>query len=200
MRPIAQSDRHDFPGLIDELVPGVAAVIDDIVIGFEDAVREPVVAHELPDIFLRVQLRAFGWQRDQRDIRRDDQGAGETPSGLIDQKGRMRARRDLRRDLGQMEVHRLSIASRHDERRALAVLGTDRPEDIGRCGSLVFGRARARAGLGPTPGDLVLLADARFVGEPDFYGVGLDAFFAPDLLQARGETFLKSSMAPSACA
>src|SRR5713226_9242214 len=43
--------------------------------GFENPVREPVVAHELPDIFLRVQFRAvqfraFGRQRDQRDIGR----------------------------------------------------------------------------------------------------------------------------------
>jgi hypothetical protein len=33
--------------LLDELVPSVAAVVDDIVVGFEDAVGEPVVAHKL---------------------------------------------------------------------------------------------------------------------------------------------------------
>jgi len=43
--------------------------------------------------------------------------------------------------------------------------------------------------LGPTSGDLVLLADARLVREPDLYGVGLDAFFAPDLRQAFGEAY-----------
>jgi len=32
-------------------------VIDDFVEGFEDAVRQPVRPHELPDIFLRVELR-----------------------------------------------------------------------------------------------------------------------------------------------
>jgi hypothetical protein len=47
----------DMTGLIDERVPGVAAVIDDFVEGFEDAVRQPVRPHELPDIFLRVELR-----------------------------------------------------------------------------------------------------------------------------------------------
>jgi hypothetical protein len=47
--------------LIDEFVPGEAAVIDDIVMGFEDAVGEPVVAHELPDILDRVQFRTSGW-------------------------------------------------------------------------------------------------------------------------------------------
>jgi hypothetical protein len=52
--------------------------------------------------------------------------------------------------------------------------------------------------LGPTPGDLVLLADARLVGEPDLYRAGLDALFAPERFQARGKAFLKSSIAPVA--
>ena len=59
--------------MIDELVPSVAAMIDDVIEGLEDPVREPVFAHELPDVFLGVQLRAFGRQRDQRDVGRDDQ-------------------------------------------------------------------------------------------------------------------------------
>ena len=80
----------------------------------------------------------------------------------------------------------------HDERRALAVLGTDRAEDIGRGGSLIFRGARARAALGPAARDLVLLADARLVGEPDFYGGGLDAFFARDLRPGAPGNFLRN--------
>ena len=57
---MAQSNGHDAPGLIDQLVPSVAAMVDEIVVGFEDSVREPVVAHELPDIFDRIELGAFG--------------------------------------------------------------------------------------------------------------------------------------------
>jgi hypothetical protein len=38
MRPISQSDGHDAPRLISELVPGVAAVTDDVVVVQEDAV------------------------------------------------------------------------------------------------------------------------------------------------------------------
>jgi hypothetical protein len=34
--PIAASDGHDFPRLVDQRVPGEAAVIDDIVEGFEE--------------------------------------------------------------------------------------------------------------------------------------------------------------------
>jgi hypothetical protein len=45
-----------FPRLIDERVPGVTAVIDDVVEGFENSVRRPVLPHELPDIFLAVEL------------------------------------------------------------------------------------------------------------------------------------------------
>jgi hypothetical protein len=49
---------------LGELVPREATVIENILIGFEDAVREPVVAHELPDVLDRVQLcallRCFG--------------------------------------------------------------------------------------------------------------------------------------------
>ena len=175
-------------------------MVDDIVERFEDPVREPIVAHELPDIFLRIQFRAFGWQRDQRDVRRHVQAAREMPPGLIDENDGVCARRDLRGDFGQVEAHRFAVAPRHDKRRALAVSGTDRPEDVGRCGSLVLRGAWARSALGPTPRDLVLLADTRLVGEPDLYGVGLDAVFAPNLRQTLGEALLKSSMAPTACA
>ena len=120
------------------------------------------------------------------------------PAGLIDEQRGVRARRDLGGDFGEMEVHRLGVAAWHDEGRALAVLGTDRAEDIGRGGSLIFGSAWTRAALGPAAGDLVLLADARLVGEPDLYGAGLDALLAPDRFQARGKAFLKSSIAPAA--
>ena len=50
------ADGHYFPGLFDELVPSGAAVFDDVVIVSEDAVRQPVVPHELPNVFDRVQF------------------------------------------------------------------------------------------------------------------------------------------------
>jgi hypothetical protein len=48
-------------------------VIDDIIVGFEDAVREPVVAHVLPDIFDRIEFRAFRRQRDNGDVGGNEQ-------------------------------------------------------------------------------------------------------------------------------
>ena len=44
---------HDAPRLIDKAVSGEAALVEDVGVGFEDAVRQPVVAHELPDILNR---------------------------------------------------------------------------------------------------------------------------------------------------
>ena len=129
--------------MIDELVPCAATVIDDVVEGFEDPVREPVVAHELPDVFLRVEFRAFRRQRDQSDVGWHDEPAREMPAGLIDKQRGVRARRDLGGDFSQVKVHGLGVASGHDEGCALAVPGADRAEDISGGGSLVVGSAGA---------------------------------------------------------
>ena len=50
------SNGHDAPGLADQVVPSIAAMIDNLVVGFEDAVGEPVIPHELPDIFDWIEL------------------------------------------------------------------------------------------------------------------------------------------------
>jgi hypothetical protein len=103
-------------------------------------------------------------------------------------------------DLGQMQVHRHSIAPRQNKGCALAALGADGAEDIGRGGALILRRTRPRAAFGPAPGDLVLLADPGFVGEPELYRPRLDALGMRDFVQNGRETFLKSAMAPSAWA
>ena len=73
MRPSSQPERHDSPGLVGKAVPGETAVVEDVVVGCEDAVREPVITHELPDVFDRVQLGVFGRQRHEGDIAGHDQ-------------------------------------------------------------------------------------------------------------------------------
>ena len=60
-------------------------MVDDVVVGFEDAVRQPVVAHELPDVFDRVEFRASWRQRHQGDVGWHDQFGRSVPSGLIEQ-------------------------------------------------------------------------------------------------------------------
>ena len=130
MRPIAQSDGHDAPWLVDELVPSVAAVVYDVVIRFEDAVGEPVVAHELPDVFRRVQFRTFWRQGQDGDICGHGELVGCMPSGLIDEKNGVRVWRDILGDFGKMKVHRQGIAYRQDKGCALAFLGADGAEDV----------------------------------------------------------------------
>jgi hypothetical protein len=200
VRPLAQSDGHDAPGLIDELIPGRAAMVDEIVVRFEDAVGEPVVAHELPNVFDRIEFRAFRRQRNDADVGRNDEAPRQVPASLVDQEDGMGSGRDCFGDLREMQVHRLAVAGRQDQGRALAFLGADRAEDIGGSGPLVARRAGAGATLGPAARDFVLLADAGLVGEPDFYRVAVDALRTRDRLQTGGEVFLKFSIASAACA
>jgi len=56
MGPLSQADGCYMPGLIDEAVPGVAAVVEDIAVGGEDPIGEPIFAHELPDILDWVEF------------------------------------------------------------------------------------------------------------------------------------------------
>jgi len=59
MGPISQAEGHDGPGLRLQLVPGLAAVIDESMDVTEHTVGEPIVADELPDVLLRIELGAF---------------------------------------------------------------------------------------------------------------------------------------------
>ena len=87
MCPCAHTDGHDAPWLVGEAVPSEAAMVEDVVVGFEDAVRQPVVAHGLPDVLLRpfdfaqesVELGAFRRRRQQRDVGVDDQPCRDMP-------------------------------------------------------------------------------------------------------------------------
>ncbi len=200
MRPLAQSDGHDAPGLIDELVPCLAAVVDEVVVGFEDAIGEPVVAHELPDVFNRVELGAFRRQGDDGYVGRHDEARRHVPTNLIDNKDGVGSWCDHIRDFRKVQVHRLGVASRQYQGRAVALLWADRTEDVGGSGALVTQRAGARAAFRPPAGDLVLLANMSLVLEPDFYPGCIEALLERDCLQARGEIFLKSSITPSAWA
>ena len=65
MGPFAQSDGHDPPRLADEMVPGLAGGVEDLLVGFEDAVGEiglapaPASASALalaPKLYARLTL------------------------------------------------------------------------------------------------------------------------------------------------
>lgn len=130
MGPIAQADGHDAQRLVDETVPCVSAVIDDVVIGFEDAVRQQVVAHELPDVFRRIEFWGARRQSDEGDVGRNDEFRREMPSGAIEDENGVRAGVDFHADRFKMQVHRFGVAPGQNEARALAFCGADRAENV----------------------------------------------------------------------
>src|ERR1700722_7554958 len=89
MCPLAHSDGHDAPRLIAKAVPGFAAEIDDLIIRLEDAVRQPVVAHELPDILDWVQFGSLRRQWQNGDVFRQMEFFRRVPASLIDDQNRM---------------------------------------------------------------------------------------------------------------
>ena len=103
---------------------------------------------------------------------------------------------DSEADLLQMLVHGDGVAIGQDKAGALALLGTDGPEDVGPHGALV---ARCRwlcAAASPTAGDLVLLPYAGLVGPPEF-DLGAFGEFRLDGRQLGWEVFLKTSSSNS---
>lgn len=200
MSPVAQPDGHDAPGLIDEAVPGVAAMGDDVVMVVEDAVGELVAAHELPEVLHDVQLGTFRRQWQQGDVGGHGDVAGEVPAGLIEQQHGVLGGADHVADFGQVQVHRRGVAEGENQGSALAVLRADGTEDVGRGVALILRCRGAGAAARPSAGDAVLLAHPGFIGEPDLYRVDAEVLLVRDARQRGGEVFLNVSMAPGAWA
>jgi hypothetical protein len=91
--------------------------------------------------------------------------------GLVEEEHGVSTRRHGHRELGQMRVHRRDVAAGQDKGCALAVLGADGAEDIGRGGALIVRRGGARTW---PSADLVLLSDTGLVGKPDLYRGRID--------------------------
>src|SRR3954452_9570441 len=91
-------------------------------------------------------------------------------------------------------------SSENSTRHHMADEALDGTEDVGRGRALVLWGHWPGAASGSAAGDLVLLPDPGLVGKPDLYRRGRDALLVRDLVQHGRETFLKCSIAPSACA
>ena len=174
-------------------------MIEDVPGGFEDAVGKPVVAHELPGVLDRVKLGPLGRQQHDGDVGGQIELVGGVPARLIHQQDGMGIGGDRLGYLGEMQVHRRDVAEGQDQTRGLAFGRTDGAEDVGRLGALIMRGRRPRAAPGPTPGDLVLLADPGLVGEPDLYALAR-RLAGGNLRQAGGEVFLKATAASGFCA
>jgi len=93
-----------------------------------------------------------------------------------------------------VERHGLGITAGQHQARALALARADGAEDVGRSGTLIVRRPWPGAAPGPPAGDLVLLPDAGFILEPEFYVLAL-SLMPCDLCQLGGEVFLNAAMA-----
>src|SRR5262249_21508731 len=60
-----------------EFVQCRTTVVEEMVVGFEDGVGEPVVSHELPDVLDRVELWALRRQQNDGDIGRHEEAGGQ---------------------------------------------------------------------------------------------------------------------------
>ena len=152
-RPVALCDGHDLPRLVDESIPGVAAVVDNVVEGFENPIGEPILTHELPDIFLAVQAQGRAAATARARYWLESEFLRTVPAGLVEDHDGVGARRDpwwrSRRD--EAAWLRCCRPVVRERRRCRA--RTDRPEQIGRLGALVVNGARPRALAGPAGGE-----------------------------------------------
>ncbi len=85
---------------------------DDVVEGFEDTVRQPVLSHELPDIFLAIELRCTRRQLQERYLAGNLKFLGAVPAGLIEDKDRVGACGYSCSDLIDMKLHGFGVAER----------------------------------------------------------------------------------------
>ena len=168
-------------------------MIEDVVLGLEDLVAEPVVAKELPKVLDEVEFGGASRKRQQDDVVGDDQLFRGVPAGLIEQEHGVGAGRHSCGDLFEVAGHGRRGATVHDQARAHAPGRADRPEDVGRLRALILGGRGSRSACCPTPGQGVFLADPRLVAEPDLYGFAADGL--RDLRQTVGEVFSKTAAA-----
>ena len=174
-------------------------MVDNVVVGFEHTIREPVIAHELPEVFYRIEFGRARRQWQDGNVARHDQVLRQMPASLIHDEDSMRIVVNMSGDFGQVLVHGIGVAPRHDEGCGFSVPGADRAEDVCRASALVVWSRRSRSTLGPAACDLVLLPDPGFVLEPDFDHSAFGG--SPgDFRHCGGEVFLNVSAASASCA
>lgn len=173
-------------------------MFDDVVVAFEYAVGEPVLAEELPDSFDWVQFGCFWWQRQQGDVGGYLQVARAMPACLVQNDDSVCVRGYMQGNLGKMGAHGVGIAPRQDQSRALALRRADRAEEVDGLGALILRCCGASAAPGPTPGDAVLLPNTGFILKPNLYPLAI-GFSRLDRRQRGREAFLKASSASGFC-
>ena len=118
--------------MVCHVVPGPAAGIQDVVVGAEHGVGQPVLAKELPDVLDRVQFGAIRRQGKKGDVFRDlESPALFVPSGAVEDDDGVMAWLDLTADLLQVQPHHGAVDSGQDQSGTDVTLWADGAEDIG---------------------------------------------------------------------
>ena len=112
----------------------------DVVVGYENVVGEPIIPHELPDVFDRIKFWAFGWQWDDASILGYEEYGGHMPPGLISEHDCMGTASHSCSNFDEMKVHCVGIAGRDYKACALAKCGADCTKNVGRYGALIMRR------------------------------------------------------------
>ncbi len=110
----------------------------DGVVGFEDAVGEPVGAEILPDVLDGVEFGSARGQEDRRDVLRHIEVACGVPSGAVEQQNGVGALCDMARDF-EVELHRLGVGVGQGERRPDSAGWANGTEQVGVVVALVGG-------------------------------------------------------------
>ena len=128
--PVSETDGDDSCGLMDEVIPGLAAGGENGVVVVKDTIGEPCLAQVLPNVFGWIEFGGFGRQREDGDVGRRFEFVGGVPCGLIEEDDSVGAGRHGAADLGEMQGHGFGIGARQDQGRAFAALGTDAAEQV----------------------------------------------------------------------
>ncbi len=150
-----------------DFVPGDAECVDDGVVAVEQPVAEVSLPQEQPDAFDRVQLRAIGWQQDQRHAGWHGEVVGDVPSGLVHDHGGMLARSEGGGEAVQEQLHGGRVEFRQHQGERLASLRLHRGEQVCPGVALVAQAGGALAADEPLMAGAALLAEPRFVLEPE---------------------------------
>lgn len=120
------------------------------------------------------------------------------PTGAVEYQRGMRAGGDFGGYLVEVELHHLGVGEGQRQGRALAAGGANRAEEIGVLIALVGRLPGPGSASRPLPDQAVLLADARFVLEPDF-DRPLFGHVGEMRLQNLAKVFLKAATIRSSC-
>ena len=102
--------------------------------------------------------------------------AGAVPSGSVENEDGVGAWRDGVADHGQVRVHGFGVGRSHDQRGADGARSQNRTEQIGPIVAMIARGGRAAAAPRPVLGQGALLADPRFVLEPNLDRLGAPRF------------------------